>query len=103
MLVLTCIITLLTIVNTLTKWRQYLLDVIEKLEVWPDHENFKYFQEPHKLNSWQARWYLKLQDYDFILWYIPEKTNIKADILSKKDQVDTREDNKYIKILKDEL
>ena len=51
MLVLTCIITLLTIVNTLTKWRQYLLDVIEKLEVWPDHENFKYFQEPHKLNS----------------------------------------------------
>ena len=79
------------------------MDAIEKFEVWPDHENSKYFHEPHKLNSWQARWYLKLQDYDFILWYIPEKTNIKADVLSRKNQVDIREDNKDIKILKDEL
>ena len=32
-----------------------------------DHENLKYFREPHKLNEQQARQYLKLQDYDFIL------------------------------------
>jgi len=58
---------LLAIVEALDKWRQYLLDTVEKFEVWTDHENLKYFKELHKLNSRQARWYLKLQDYDFTL------------------------------------
>ena len=31
---------------------------------------------------------------------ILRKTNTRADILSRKDQVDTKEDNKDIKILK---
>ena len=51
---------LLVIVEALTKWRQYLLDATEKFKVWIDHENLKYFKKPHKLNRWQARWYLKL-------------------------------------------
>jgi len=58
---------LLAIVEALDKWQQYLLDTVEKFEVWTDHKNLKYFREPHKLNSRQARWYLKLQDYDFTL------------------------------------
>ena len=41
---------LLAIVEALTKWRQYLLDAKEPFEVWTDHENLKYFREPHKLN-----------------------------------------------------
>ena len=41
---------LLAIVEALTKWRQYLLDAVEPFEVWTDHENLKYFREPHKLN-----------------------------------------------------
>jgi len=45
---------LLAIVETLTKWRQYLLDAKEPFEVWIDHENLKYFREPHKLNGRQA-------------------------------------------------
>ena len=94
---------LLAIVKALTKWRQYLLDAVEPFEVWMDHENLKYFREPHKLNGQQAQWYLKLQDYDFILKHIPGKTNTKADILSRKDQVDTKEDNKDIQLLKDEM
>ena len=68
-----------------------------------DHENLKYFREPHKLNGRQARWYLKLQDYNFILWHIPGKTNTKADILSRKDQMDTWENNKDVQMLKKEL
>jgi len=43
---------------------------------------------------------LKLQDYDFTLWHIPGKTNTKADILSRKDQVNTKEDNNDIQLLK---
>ena len=39
------------IVEALTKWRQYLLDAMEPFEVWTDHENLKYFREPHKLNG----------------------------------------------------
>ena len=42
---------LLAIVEALAKWRQYLLDVAEPFEVWMDHENLKYFREPHKLNG----------------------------------------------------
>jgi len=68
-----------------------------------DHENLKYFQEPYKLNRQQERWYLKLQDYNFILQYISGKTNTKANVLSRNNQVDTMEDNKNIKMLKDEL
>jgi len=58
---------LLAIVEALTKWRQYLLDIVETFKIWMDHKNLKYFWEPHKLNGRQARWYLKLQDYDFTL------------------------------------
>jgi len=94
---------LLAIVDALTKWRQYLLDAKEPFKVWTDHENLKYFREPHKLNGRQARWYLKLQDYDFTLKHIPGKMNTKADILSKKDQVNTKEDNKDVQLLKDKL
>ena len=42
---------LLVIVKALAKWRQYLLDAIEPFEIWTDHEDIKYFQETHKLNS----------------------------------------------------
>jgi len=79
------------------------LDAKEPFEVWTDHENLKYFREPHKLNGQQARWYLKLQDYNFTLKHIPRKTNTKADILSRKDQVNTKEDNKDVQLLKDKL
>ena len=68
-----------------------------------DHKNLKYFREPYKLNEQQARWYLKLQDYNFILQYILRKMSMKIDIPLRKDQVDTREDNKDIQMLKEEL
>ena len=55
------------------------------------------------MNRRQARWYLKLQDYNFTLRHIPGKTNTKMDILSRKDQVNTKEDNKNVQILKEEL
>jgi len=79
------------------------LDAAEPFEVWTDYENLKYFREPHKLNGRQAQWYLKLQDYDFTLKHIPGKTNTKTDILSWKDQVNTKEDNKDVQLLKDKM
>jgi len=46
---------------------------------------------------------LKLQDYNFTLKHILGKTNTKVDILSRKKQVDTKEDNKNVQLLKEEL
>ena len=46
---------LLAIVEALSKWRQYLLNMRELFEIWTDHKNLKYFREPHKLNGQQAR------------------------------------------------
>jgi len=46
---------------------------------------------------------LKLQDYNFELHHILEKTNTKADILSRKDQVNTQDDDKNIQMPKEEL
>ena len=46
---------------------------------------------------------MKLQDYDFTLWHIPGKTNTKADILSRKDQVNMKKDVKDVQLLKEEL
>jgi len=46
---------------------------------------------------------LKLQDYDLTLQHIPGKTNTKADILSRKDQINMKKDNKDIQMLKEEL
>jgi len=37
------------------------------------------------------------------LKHIPGKTNTKADILSRKDQVNTKKDNKDVQLLKDKL
>jgi len=76
---------------------------MELFEVWIDHENLKYFRESHKLNGRQAQWYLKLQDYNFTLKHILRKANTKADILSRKEQVNTKEDNKDIKLLKNKM
>ena len=44
-----------------------------------------------------------MQDYDFTLKYILGKTNTKVDILLRKDQVNTKEENKDVQLLKDKL
>jgi len=46
---------------------------------------------------------LKLQNYDFTIRHISEKTNTKADILSRKDQVNVKEDKKDVQLLKEKL
>ena len=41
---------LLAIMKALAKWQQYLLNAMKLFKIWTDHENLKYFREPHKLN-----------------------------------------------------
>ena len=46
---------------------------------------------------------MKLQDYDFTLQHISGKTNTKANILSRKDQINMKEDNEDVQLLKEEM
>ena len=46
---------------------------------------------------------MKLQDYDFTLQHILGKTNTKANILLRKDQINTKKDNKDMQLLKEEM
>ena len=46
---------------------------------------------------------MKLQDYDFTLQHILGKTNTKANILLRKDQINMKKDNKDVQLLKEEM
>jgi hypothetical protein len=94
---------LLTIIKALRTWRQYLLNAKKQFEICTDHKNLKYFQEPQKLNAQQARWYLMLQEYNFLLRHIPGKDNTKADILSRLIKPDTSNDNTEVEMFKDRI
>jgi hypothetical protein len=72
---------LLAIMYALDEWRPYLLHAAEPFEIWMDHKNLAYFRQPQKLNGRQARWYSRLQEYNYTLRHIPGATNSKADIL----------------------
>ena len=74
---------LLAIMYALKEWCPYLLDACETFEIWTDHKNLSYFRKVQDLNSRQARWYLKVQDFDYTLHHIPGTSNSKADILSR--------------------
>lgn len=73
---------LLAIMYALDEWRPYLLHAAKPFEIWTDHKNVTYFRQPQKLNGQQARWYSRLQEYNYTLKHIPGATNSKADILS---------------------
>jgi hypothetical protein len=55
--------------------------VAEPFKIWTDHKNLAYFRQLQKLNGRQARWYSRLQEYNYTLRHIPGATNSKADIL----------------------
>ena len=74
---------LLAIMYVLKEWRPYLLDAHETFKIWTDHKNLLYFRKAQDLNSRQAHWYLKLQDFDYMLHHILGTLNSKADILSR--------------------
>jgi hypothetical protein len=94
---------LLAIIKALRTWQQYLLDTKEQFEICTDHENLKYFQEPQKLNTQQARWYLMLQEYNFLLQHILGKDNTKADILSRLIKPNTSNNNTEVEMFKDRI
>ena len=64
---------LFAVVEALTHWQLYLAGAQHQVVVQTDHQNLLYYKKPHDLNRREARWFQRLQDYDFVLKHIPGK------------------------------
>jgi hypothetical protein len=73
---------MLGVIYSLKMGRKFFLGAQEPARIRTDHKNLQYFREPQKLTSRQARWVTFMQDYNFTFKYIPGETNIVADLLS---------------------
>src|SRR6266851_7926743 len=74
---------MLGIIYGLKMGRKFFLGMQEPVQIQTDHKNLQYFCEPQKLTGRQARWVTMMQDYNYILEYIPGETNEVADALSR--------------------
>jgi hypothetical protein len=94
---------LLAVIHALEEWQHYLLGTSHVVTVLTDHKNLTYFRQPHKLSRRQARWNLFLQDFDLHFCHIPGMQMGPADALSRRDNVDTADDNVELTLLPDNL
>ncbi|KAL8105425.1 hypothetical protein AgCh_029290 [Apium graveolens] len=56
----------------------------EKCKIYTDHQSLKYIFSHKDLNMRQRRWLELLKDYDCEILYHPDKANVVADALSRK-------------------
>jgi len=73
----------LAVIKAIKNWRAHLIWTKEPFIIETDHKNLMYWKEPKKLTGRMARWYEKLQDYNFKIMHITEKSNGPADALSR--------------------
>ena len=86
--------------KTLQYWRPYLRWTKEPFTILTDHANLQYWKALQNLTRWMARWHTDLQEYDYILWHIPGKTNILLDFLSWPPDADKgANDNKGVTMI----
>ena len=91
---------LLAVMKALAHWRHYLSWTKTPFIICTDYANLQYWKSPRTLNHHTARWHADLQEYDYILEYIPGKTNTATDALSRLPRKDHgEEDNKDITII----
>jgi hypothetical protein len=94
---------LLAVIHALEEWRHYLLGTAHVVTVLTDHKNLTYFWQLHKLSHRQARWNLFLQDFDLHFHHTPGTQMGPADALSRRDNVDTADNNMELTLLPDDL
>jgi len=91
---------MLAIIRTLEEWRHFLEGATHPVEIWTDHKNLKYFMTAKKLNRRQARWFLHLARFDFLLHHCPRHAMGKPDVLSRRaDRGNRASDNENMVLL----
>jgi hypothetical protein len=77
---------LLTIMRCFEQWRFELLFIESNIlvKVLINHKNLEYFTFTKQLNRKQSKWIQFLTDFHFVIIYLSEKSNEKADSLIKK-------------------
>jgi len=83
----------------LDNWRQYLIWMKEPFIIQTDHKNLTYWKSLKKLSGRTARWYEKLQDYNFKILHIPGKANMPADALSRPNGPEATEPVKEVALI----
>lgn len=88
---------MLAIIRALEEWRLELVGLQREdwFEILSDHRALEYFMITKKLNARQARWCEFLHDYYFILKYCPGRTNVLADILTRRNGAVLEKDLDY--------
>ena len=91
---------LLAIMKALNNWQPYLGWTKHPFIILTDHANLQYWKAPQNLTRRTARWHADLQEYNYILRYIPGKMNIPSDFLSRP-LVDNKgkDDNQQVTML----
>jgi len=91
---------MLAIIRTLEEWRHFLEGATHPVEIWTDHKNLEYFMTAKKLNRRQARWFLHLARFDFLLHHRPRHAMGKPDVLSRRaDRGNRASDNENMVLL----
>ena len=79
----------LAIVWAISKYRPYIWG--HRFVVWTDHNPLTHLRTAKDSHGRLTRWYLALQEYDFIVKYIPGKHNFAADALSRPADMTEKE------------
>jgi len=91
---------MLAIIRALEEWRHFLEATTHPVEIWTDPKNLEYFMTAKKLNRCQARWFLHLARFDFLLHHRPRCTMGKPDALSRRaDHGNGASDNENVVLL----
>ena len=79
---------LLAIMKALNHWRSHLGWTTVPFIILTDHTNLQYWKAPQNLTRRMAQWHADLQEYNYILQYIPGKANIPLDFLLQPPTAD---------------
>ena len=77
---------LLAIVSALRQWRHFLYG--RRFTIITDHHSLTHFQKQQNLSLRQARWSEFLQNYEFDIVYKPGSSNVVADALSRRHDLE---------------
>jgi len=96
---------LLGIIRGLEHWKHLLSGNGFQNVILTDHNNLTYFRQPQRLNPRQARWLLRLSEFDLLLKHTPGTQMTIPDLLSRRaDHLPPEgEDDTQTILLPDEL